>query len=99
MRLADDAERLLGGRVDILVNNAGIVPAGPTAEFDEETYDRAWTVNVKSAFFLTGRLAPAMAVRDGGVVMSAPPPRRYRARGRMARRTRVMSRPALRAAG
>jgi NAD(P)-dependent dehydrogenase (short-subunit alcohol dehydrogenase family) len=70
LRLADDAERLLGGRVDILVNNAGIVPVGPTADFDEETYDRAWTVNVKSAFFLTGRLAPAMAVRDGGVVIN-----------------------------
>jgi NAD(P)-dependent dehydrogenase (short-subunit alcohol dehydrogenase family) len=70
LRLADDAERLLGGRVDILVNNAGIVPVGPTADFDDETYDRAWTVNVKSAFFLTGRLAPAMAVRGGGVVIN-----------------------------
>jgi NAD(P)-dependent dehydrogenase (short-subunit alcohol dehydrogenase family) len=65
-RLADDAERLLGGRVDILVNNAGIVPVGPTEDFDEQTYDRAWTVNVKSAFFLTGRLAPAMARRRSG---------------------------------
>jgi NAD(P)-dependent dehydrogenase (short-subunit alcohol dehydrogenase family) len=52
------------------VNNAGIVPVGPTAEFDEETYDRAWTVNVKSAFFLTAGLAPAMATRGGGVVIN-----------------------------
>jgi NAD(P)-dependent dehydrogenase (short-subunit alcohol dehydrogenase family) len=68
--LAEESERLLGGRVDILVNNAGIVPVGPTAEFDEETYDRAWTVNVKSAFFLTARLAPPMAARGGGVVIN-----------------------------
>jgi NAD(P)-dependent dehydrogenase (short-subunit alcohol dehydrogenase family) len=69
-RVAEEAERLLGGRVDILVNNAGIVPIGPTADFDEETYDRTWTVNVKSAFFLTARLAPAMAARGGGVVLN-----------------------------
>lgn len=68
-RLADEAERLLG-RVDILVNNAGIVPVAPTADFDEATYDRAWTVNVKSAFFLTARFAPAMAARGGGVVLN-----------------------------
>jgi NAD(P)-dependent dehydrogenase (short-subunit alcohol dehydrogenase family) len=68
--VAEEAERLLDGRVDILVNNAGIVPVGPTADFDEETYDRAWTVNVKSAFFLTARLAPAMATRGGGVVLN-----------------------------
>jgi NAD(P)-dependent dehydrogenase (short-subunit alcohol dehydrogenase family) len=68
--VAEEAERLLGGRVDILVNNAGIVPVAPTADFDEETYDRAWTVNVKSAFFLTARLAPAMAARGGGVVLN-----------------------------
>ncbi|MGH3379503.1 MAG: SDR family NAD(P)-dependent oxidoreductase [Actinoallomurus sp.] len=69
-RLAEEAERLLGGRVDILVNNAGIVPVGPTADFDEAAYDRAWTVNVKSAFFLTARLAPAMAARGDGVVIN-----------------------------
>lgn len=70
LRLADEAERLLGGRVDILVNNAGIVPVAPTADLDEETYDRAWTVNVKSAFFLTARLAPAMAARGAGVIIN-----------------------------
>jgi NAD(P)-dependent dehydrogenase (short-subunit alcohol dehydrogenase family) len=70
LRLADEAERLLGGPVDVLVNNAGIVPVGPTADLDEDTYDRAWTVNVKSAFFLTARLAPAMASRGRGVIIN-----------------------------
>jgi NAD(P)-dependent dehydrogenase (short-subunit alcohol dehydrogenase family) len=70
LRLADEAERLLGGRIDILVNNAGIVPVAPTTDLDEEIYDRAWTVNVKSAFFLTARLAPAMAARGAGVIIN-----------------------------
>jgi NAD(P)-dependent dehydrogenase (short-subunit alcohol dehydrogenase family) len=69
-RLAGEAERMLGGRVDILVNNAGVIALGETADIDEETYDRAWTVNVKSAFVLTGLLAPAMAARGGGVVIN-----------------------------
>jgi NAD(P)-dependent dehydrogenase (short-subunit alcohol dehydrogenase family) len=69
--LAEEAERLLGGRVDILVNNAGIVmQGGDTADTDEETYDRAWTVNVKAAYFLTGALAPAMAARGEGVIIN-----------------------------
>jgi NAD(P)-dependent dehydrogenase (short-subunit alcohol dehydrogenase family) len=68
--LAEEAERLLGGRVDILVNNAGIVQLGDTADIDEETYDRAWTVNVKSAYFLTAALAPAMAARGDGVIIN-----------------------------
>ncbi|MDN3357968.1 SDR family oxidoreductase [Actinomadura sp. DC4] len=68
--VAEEAERLLGGRVDILVNNAGVFPLAATADFDEETYDRTWTVNVKSAFFLTARLAPAMAAHGGGVVLN-----------------------------
>jgi NAD(P)-dependent dehydrogenase (short-subunit alcohol dehydrogenase family) len=68
--LAEEAERVLGGRVDILVNNAGIVPLGGTADTDEETYDRIWTVNVKSAYFLTGALAPAMAARGDGVIIN-----------------------------
>jgi NAD(P)-dependent dehydrogenase (short-subunit alcohol dehydrogenase family) len=41
-----------------------------SSNFDEATYDRAWTVNVKSAFFLTARLAPAMVARGGGVVIN-----------------------------
>src|ERR1700677_4890838 len=63
--LAQEAAGLLGGRIDILVNNAGIFPGTSTLATDEETFDRVYAVNVKSAFFLTQALVPAM-IRDGG---------------------------------
>jgi NAD(P)-dependent dehydrogenase (short-subunit alcohol dehydrogenase family) len=68
--LAGEATRLLGGRVDILVNNAGLIRIGPTAGTDEAAFDQIWTVNVKSAYFLTGALAPAMVARGGGAVIN-----------------------------
>jgi NAD(P)-dependent dehydrogenase (short-subunit alcohol dehydrogenase family) len=70
LRLAGEATRLLGGRVDILVNNAGLIRRAPTADPDEAAFDQIWTVNVKSAYFLTGALAPAMVARGGGAVIN-----------------------------
>jgi NAD(P)-dependent dehydrogenase (short-subunit alcohol dehydrogenase family) len=68
--LADDAGRVLGGRIDILVNNAGIFPGGSTADADEATVDRVYAVNVKAPFFLTAVIASDMAARGGGVVIN-----------------------------
>jgi NAD(P)-dependent dehydrogenase (short-subunit alcohol dehydrogenase family) len=67
--LARAAEQALG-RVDILVNSAGTWSFGPTGELDEADVDRMFDVNVKAAIFLTGALAPAMAGRGAGVVLS-----------------------------
>jgi NAD(P)-dependent dehydrogenase (short-subunit alcohol dehydrogenase family) len=58
------------GRIDILVNNAGIFPGGATTEIDEETYDRIWAVNVKTPFFLTAAIAPAMVERGSGAIIN-----------------------------
>ncbi|MDB5058624.1 MAG: short-chain dehydrogenase, partial [Chloroflexi bacterium] len=69
-RLADEATRVLGGRVDVLVNNAGIFPGGPTADVDEETFDAVYRVNVKAPFFLTAALAPRMAERGTGAIIN-----------------------------
>ena len=68
--LAEEASRVLGGRVDVLVNNAAAVFAEPTTETDEEMLDRVWAVNVKAPFFLTAAVAPAMAARGGGAVVN-----------------------------
>jgi NAD(P)-dependent dehydrogenase (short-subunit alcohol dehydrogenase family) len=68
--LADQATRLLGGRVDILVNNAGIFPGATTATTNETTFDRVYAVNVKAHFFLTAALAPAMAERGSGAIIN-----------------------------
>ena len=68
--LAEEASRVLGGRVDVLVNNAAAVFAEPTTETDEEMLDRVWAVNVKAPFFLTAAVAPAMSARGGGAVVN-----------------------------
>ncbi|WP_405996323.1 SDR family NAD(P)-dependent oxidoreductase [Streptomyces sp. NBC_00986] len=67
--LAQEATRVLGGRIDVLVNNAGIYPQATTASTDEKTFDQVYAVNVKAPFFLTAAVAPAM-VEAGGVIVN-----------------------------
>ncbi|MEU3831913.1 SDR family NAD(P)-dependent oxidoreductase [Streptomyces microflavus] len=69
-RLAEEASRVLGGRIDILVNNAGIFPGSTTTDTDEETFDRVYAVNVKAPYFLTAAVAPAMARAGGGAIIN-----------------------------
>jgi NAD(P)-dependent dehydrogenase (short-subunit alcohol dehydrogenase family) len=64
-RLARDV-----GDVDILVNNAGIALFGPTAEFDVAAFDRMFASNVRAPFFLVAALAPGMAARGHGSIVS-----------------------------
>jgi NAD(P)-dependent dehydrogenase (short-subunit alcohol dehydrogenase family) len=68
--LAEEATRLLGGRIDVLVNNAAIFPGGPTVDVDEQTFDAVYELNVKVPFFLTAALAPGMAQRGAGAVIN-----------------------------
>ncbi|WP_405150154.1 glucose 1-dehydrogenase [Sphaerisporangium sp. NBC_01403] len=68
--LADEATRVLGGRIDILVNNAGIYPGSTTTDTDEATFDRVYAVNVKAPFFLTAAVAPAMVKAGGGTIIN-----------------------------
>jgi NAD(P)-dependent dehydrogenase (short-subunit alcohol dehydrogenase family) len=58
------------GHVDILVNNVGVAPAGPTESATEAEFDQAFTINVKVPFFLVASLAPAMAARGQGAIVS-----------------------------
>jgi len=68
--LAEQATRVLGGRIDILVNNAGIYPGTTTALTDEETFDRVYAINVKAPFFLTAAIAPDMVEAGSGAVIN-----------------------------
>jgi NAD(P)-dependent dehydrogenase (short-subunit alcohol dehydrogenase family) len=58
------------GPVDVLVNNAGFSWFGPTADLDAATFDRLFAANVRSAYFLVAALAPQMAARGSGSIIS-----------------------------
>ena len=58
------------GAIDILVNNAGFSWFGPTADLDVETFDRLFAANVRAPYFLVAALAPKMAARGSGSIIS-----------------------------
>jgi NAD(P)-dependent dehydrogenase (short-subunit alcohol dehydrogenase family) len=64
-RLAHDV-----GEVDILINNAGISRFAPTAEFDVAAFDKMFASNVRAPFLLVAALAPGMAARGRGSIVS-----------------------------
>jgi len=59
-----------GGRVDILVNNAGIYPATATADLPDQDLDAMLAVNIRAPHVLVAELAPAMADRRNGVIVT-----------------------------
>lgn len=64
-----DAAR--GREFDILINNAGhLVQRARLAEFTPDLYDRVMNLNVKSLYFLTQAVAPAMIARKSGVIVN-----------------------------
>jgi NAD(P)-dependent dehydrogenase (short-subunit alcohol dehydrogenase family) len=65
VRLAKEA-----GEVDVLVNNAGFSWFGPTADLTTDTFDALFASNVRAAYQLVGALAPAMAKRGSGSIIS-----------------------------
>jgi NAD(P)-dependent dehydrogenase (short-subunit alcohol dehydrogenase family) len=58
------------GDVDILINNAGISLFAPTAEFDVSAFDEMFASNVRAPFLLVAALAPGMAARGHGSIIS-----------------------------
>jgi NAD(P)-dependent dehydrogenase (short-subunit alcohol dehydrogenase family) len=58
------------GAVDVLVNNGGFSWFGATADLDVPTYDRLFEANVRAAYFLVAALAPKMAARGSGSIIS-----------------------------
>jgi NAD(P)-dependent dehydrogenase (short-subunit alcohol dehydrogenase family) len=64
-RLAEEA-----ADVDVLVNNAGFSWFGPSNGLDVDVYDALFDANVRSAYYLTVALAPAMAERGSGSIIN-----------------------------
>jgi NAD(P)-dependent dehydrogenase (short-subunit alcohol dehydrogenase family) len=69
---AEDTLRLAAeaGEVDILVNAAGVYVFTPTAQTDAAGFDRHIAVNTRAPFLLVGALAPAMAERGHGAIIT-----------------------------
>jgi NAD(P)-dependent dehydrogenase (short-subunit alcohol dehydrogenase family) len=68
---AADVQRLSDvGDVDILINNAGIALFAPTGELEVDTFDKMFASNVRAPFFLVAALAPGMAARGYGSIIS-----------------------------
>ncbi|QXE36321.1 SDR family oxidoreductase [Streptomyces sp. GMY02] len=68
----DGAGRLAAevGEIDVLVNNAGVSFWAPTEEMTPADYDAMFDGNVRAPFFLVAAIAPAMAARGSGSVIS-----------------------------
>lgn len=59
------------GQINYLVSNAGsIVERARLAEFTPELFDRVMNLNVKSLWFITQAVAPAMAERGDGAIVN-----------------------------
>jgi NAD(P)-dependent dehydrogenase (short-subunit alcohol dehydrogenase family) len=58
------------GRIDILVNNAGIRFETPIEEINEEEWDQVLSVNLKSTFFFSQAVIPAMKERGWGRIIN-----------------------------
>jgi NAD(P)-dependent dehydrogenase (short-subunit alcohol dehydrogenase family) len=69
---ADAVSALAGqaGEVEVLVNNGGFSWFGPSAELDTETFDALFASNVRAAYQLVAALAPGMAERGHGSIIS-----------------------------
>src|SRR4029077_8962853 len=58
------------GDVDILINNAGISLFAATADVEVAAFDKMFASNVRAPFLLVGALAPGMAARGHGSIIS-----------------------------
>jgi NAD(P)-dependent dehydrogenase (short-subunit alcohol dehydrogenase family) len=69
---ADDVAQLAeeAGDVDVLVNNGGFSWFGPSDELDTATFDALFASNVRSAYELVAAIAPGMAARGHGSIVS-----------------------------
>ena len=69
---AEDVDRLAHevGDVEVLVNNGGRSWFGPSTELDMTTFDALFAGNVRAAYQLVAALAPGMAARGSGSIIS-----------------------------
>jgi NAD(P)-dependent dehydrogenase (short-subunit alcohol dehydrogenase family) len=60
----------LFGSVDILLNNIGRASMGTVVDLTEEEWDRAMTVNLRTAFLASKYVVPVMAAKGSGSIVN-----------------------------
>jgi len=68
-RIVDETVRRFG-RLDILVNNVGIVEMGNVVTASEESWDRVFSTNLRSAFLTMKYAIPRMLEGGGGAIVN-----------------------------
>ena len=59
------------GRLDIVVNNAGWTHRNkPMLEVSEDEFDRVYTINIKSIYYMTNAVVPIMRRQSGGSIIN-----------------------------
>jgi NAD(P)-dependent dehydrogenase (short-subunit alcohol dehydrogenase family) len=58
------------GRVDVLVNNIGLAAVGTVVDVDEDAWDRALDVNLRTAFLASKHVVPVMAEQGAGSIVN-----------------------------
>ena len=58
------------GRLDILVNNIGLASVGTVVDTSEEAWDRAFAINLRTAFLACKYSVPPMAAQGGGAIVN-----------------------------
>jgi len=57
-------------KIDILVNNAGIYRTENIADITEDSWDQVFTINLKTAFFLSKEIVELMKENESGCILN-----------------------------
>jgi 2-deoxy-D-gluconate 3-dehydrogenase len=69
-RVFQDAVKLLGGELDILVNAAGINDKGPSIEYQIESWDKTFEINLTAVFELCKFAGEMMVKQKSGKIIN-----------------------------
>ncbi len=58
------------GTVDVLVNNIGLAALGTVVDTTEEAWDRAFAINLRTAFLASKYAVPVMAAQGAGAIVN-----------------------------